>query len=496
MSDRTAQAVLSNLTLGTFTLVSALALAAPAAMAAPSEGSEETALPSLTDGEERGKRAVEATIAEKPALVVLSGATVLTAAGTSFSPGHVILEDGLIKAVGDGDPPALEGAHVVDASGMFITPGLIDTHSHLGVYAAPSSRAHGDGNEATAPTTAGVWAEHSFGPQDPGIQRAVAGGVTTIQVLPGSANLIGGRGVVLQMTPHRGSRAMRFPGAPETLKMACGENPKRVYGGRSSAPSTRMGNLRATRSAFLAAERHLKKLEEHAKKSSEPKKKKRFGPKKDQEDQSDPGPDRDLDLESLVGVLRGDILPQVHCYRADDMISMLQLADEFDFKIRSFHHATDAYKIRDILAEREVAASTWADWWGFKLEAYDAIPESAAMLAAAGGTAVIHSDSAVGIQRLNQEAAKAWHSGLHAGIELPRDEALRWITRNPAWVLGIDDQTGSLEVGKRADVVVWDGDPFSVYTGARWVFVGGVLRFDSNDTREWSDFELGQRGGR
>jgi len=258
-----------------------------------------------------------------------------------------------------------------------------------------------------------------------------------------------------------------------------------------------MGNLRATRSAFLAAERHLKKLEEHAKKSSEPKKKKkRFGPKKDQQDQSDPGPDRDLDLESLVGVLRGDILPQVHCYRADDMISMLQLADEFDFKIRSFHHATDAYKIRDILAEREVAASTWADWWGFKLEAYDAIPESAAMLAAAGGTAVIHSDSAVGIQRLNQEAAKAWHSGLHAGIKLSRDEALRWITRNPAWVLGIDDQTGSLEVGKRADVVVWDGDPFSVYTGARWVFVGGVLRFDSNDTRQWSDFELGQRGGR
>jgi len=457
---------------------------------------EPSPLPALQEAEERGKSPVEATVEEKPPLVVLEGATILTAAGTSFSPGHLILEDGRIKAIGEGNAPPMEGAHHIDASGMFITPGLIDTHSHLGVYAAPSSRAHWDGNEATAPTTPGVWAEHSFGPQDPGIQRAVAGGVTTIQVLPGSANLIGGRGVVLQMTPHRGSRAMRFPDAPETLKMACGENPKRVYGGRSSAPSTRMGNLRATRTAFLAAERYLSKLEEHAEKTAKPQKKKRFGPKKDQQDKNDPGPDRDLDLESLAGVLRGEILPQVHCYRADDMLSMLQLADEFGFSIRSFHHATDAYKIRDILAERKVAASTWADWWGFKLEAYDAIPESAAMLAAAGGIPVIHSDSAVGIQRLNQEAAKAWYSGLHAGIELSRDEALRWITFNPAWVLGIDDQTGTLEVGKRADIAVWDGDPFSIYTGARWVFVGGVLRFDSEDTRLWSDFELGQRGER
>ena len=453
-------------------------------------------LPSLRADEERGKRAVEATVQEKPALVILSGATVLTAAGASYSPGYIVLENGRIKALGEGAPPAIEGAHLIDTSGMFITPGIIDTHSHLGVYASPSSQAHGDGNEASAPTTPGVWAEHSFGPQDPGLQRAIAGGVTTIQVLPGSANLIGGRGVILQMTPHRGSRAMRFPGAPETLKMACGENPKRVYGGRGGAPSTRMGNLRATRSAFLAAERHLKKLSEHESKQSPPDAKRRKKPKKKQQEDTESGPDRDLDLESLVGVLRGEILPQVHCYRADDMLSMLQLADEFGFSIRSFHHATDAYKIRDILARKKVAASIWADWWGFKLEAYDAIPESAAMLAQAGGTPVIHSDSSIGIQRLNQEAAKAWYSGLHAGIELDRNEALRWITWNPAWALGIQDQTGSLEVGKRADVVVWDGDPFSIYTSARWVFVGGVLRYDSTDSRGWSDFELGQRGER
>jgi len=457
-------------------------------------------LPSLVAAEERGTRPLEESPEVVHKLIILDGASIMTATGKSFDSGHIVIDGGRIKALGEGPAPAMEGAHHIDASGMFITPGIIDTHSHLGVYAAPSSKAHGDGNEATAPTTAGVWAEHSFGPQDPGIQRAVAGGVTTIQVLPGSANLIGGRGVVLTMVPHRGSRAMRFPGAPETLKMACGENPKRVYGSRSSAPSTRMGNLRATRMAFIKAQRALAKLEEHeAKEASaaeEGTKKRKRRKDRDDHNDSDLGPERDLDTESLMGVLRGEILPQVHCYRADDMLSMLQLADEFGFRIRSFHHATDAYKIRDILAERQVAASIWADWWGFKLEAYDAIPQSAALLSEAGGLPVIHSDSSVGIQRLNQEAAKAWYAGLHAGIDVPREEALSWITLNPAWVLGIDQDTGSLEVGKRADLVVWNGDPFSVYSSARWVFIDGILRHDRSNTTRWSDFELGQGGER
>ena len=451
-------------------------------------------LPSLQQAEERGLRPLEDSPDIEYRLVVLDGATILTAAGKTFAPGYIVLDGGRIKSLGEGRAPTIEGAHVLDTTGMFITPGLIDTHSHLGVYAAPGSRAHGDGNEATAPTTAGVWAEHSFNPQDPGIQRAVAGGVTTIQVLPGSANLVGGRGVVLQMVPHRGSRAMRYPGAPETLKMACGENPKRVYGSRSSAPSTRMGNLRATRTAFLKAERYLAKLKKHEDKATRkgPTTKRRRDRDRDRDEEH--GPERDLDLESLVGVLRGEVLPQVHCYRADDMLSMLQLSDEFGFHIRSFHHATDAYKIRDILAERQVAASTWADSWTFKLEAYDAIPETPALLAEAGGLPVIHSDSAISIQRLNQEAAKAWYAGLHAGIEVSRDEALSWITLNPAWVLGIDHDTGSLETGKRGDLVVWDADPFSVYSSARWVFIEGVLRYDSKNTSTWSDFELGQGG--
>jgi imidazolonepropionase-like amidohydrolase len=171
---------------------------------------------------------------------------------------------------------------------------------------------------------------------------------------------------------------------------------------------------------------------------------------------------------------------------------MLQVADEFGFQVRSFHHATEAYKLRDVLAERGVGASVWADWWGFKLEAWDAVPEGAALLAEAGVKVAIHSDSDVGIQRLNQEAAKAYYAGVHAGIGVTEEEALRWITANPAWVLGIDGETGTLEVGKRADVVVWDAHPFSVYADADQVFVDGVLRWDQDRPQVWSDFELGR----
>jgi len=195
----------------------------------------------------------------------------------------------------------------------------------------------------------------------------------------------------------------------------------------------------------------------------------------------------------LIGVLRGEILPQVHCYRADDMLSFLQLADEFGFSIRSFHHALEAYKIRDILAEKEVSVSTWADWWGFKLEAYDGIPHNAALVAESGARAIIHSDSSVGIQRLNQEAAKAYYSGVHAGLNVDENEALRWITANPAWALGIDSEVGTLETGKRGDVVVWNGHPFSHYSSAHVVFIDGVRVHDSaTNPSPWSDFLTGQ----
>ena len=457
--------------------------------------SEAPAAEDLVAEELRGRRALEAKDTSPPERVLIVGANILTADGATYNGGSVAIADGKITYVGQSQPALGDDYTVVDGTGKWVTPGLIDTHSHLGVYPSPGARAHSDGNEATSPTTPGVWAEHSFWPQDPGIERAVAGGITTIQVLPGSANLIGGRGVVLEMVPRLGSRAMRFPGAPETVKMACGENPKRVYGGRSTAPSTRMGNLRGHRTAFLKAEKLRREWDLWAEKKAEHQSRpgKAKGPKgKAASDKGPSPPDRDLDAETLVGVLRGEILPQVHCYRADDMISMLQLADEFGFSIRSFHHALEAYKIRDILASKDVGASTWADWWGFKLEAYDGIPENAAMLHQAGGRSIIHSDSAVGIQRLNQEASKAMWSGRHAGIVVEEDDAIAWVSLNPAWALGIDHLTGSLTVGKRADLVLWDASPLSVYASAEQVYIGGVLRYDRAHPKVWSDFEIGQ----
>ncbi|HVX89285.1 MAG TPA: amidohydrolase, partial [Gemmatimonadales bacterium] len=354
-----------------------------------------------------------------------------------------------------------------------VTPGLIDAHSHLGVYAAPGTFAESDGNEATSPVTAEVWAEHSVWPQDPQMPLAVAGGITVIQVLPGSANLIGGRSVTLRLVPARTVQEMKFPNAPYGVKMACGENPKRVYQNRG--PSTRMGNMAGYRSAYLSAERYRRQWDAY-----------RRDPK------GEP-PARDLRNETLAGVLRGEILVQNHCYRADEMAQMLDLAREFGFRIRSFHHAVEAYKIADLLARDSVAVSIWYDWWGFKMESNDGIPENAAMVQAAGGRPVIHSDSEDGIQRLNQAAGQAMWAGNQAGIPVTREQAIRWITANPAWVLGIDSTTGTLEPGKSADVVLWSGDPFSVYSKAERVWNDGWLVFDRNDpAHQWqTDFNVG-----
>jgi imidazolonepropionase-like amidohydrolase len=346
------------------------------------------------------------------------------------------------------------------------------------VYASPGLTAHSDGNEMSAATTPQVRAADGYWPQDPQIDRARAAGVTTMQILPGSANLIGGRSVVVRTVP--GARSVddaRFEGAPSGLKMACGENPKRVHGDKGG-PMTRMGNMAGFRNAFLEATEYKNKHDAYAE-------------KKDDEDASPP--DRDLGLETLAGVLRGDILVHNHCYRADEMLGMLALADEFGFQIRSFHHAVEAYKIADELAEAGVSASVWADWWGFKAEAYDSTRANAAMLSAAGARAIIHSDSPNGIQRLNQEAAKAKAAGERAGLTISEDEALRWITANAAWALGVHEQTGTLEAGKMADVVVWSGNPLSVYTHAERVYLGGALVYDRDDARHQphTDFEVG-----
>ena len=403
---------------------------------------------------------------------ILKGATVLTGTGERLDNADVVMDGGKIIAVG----PGLDAGSmtVVDASGMWITPGVIDVHSHLGVYASPRVNAHSDGNEATAPNTAEVWAEHSVWPQDPGFVTALAGGVTSLQILPGSANLFGGRGVTLKNVPGQSVQEMKFPGAPHGLKMACGENPKRVYGNRGTAPSTRMGNVAGYRSAWIAAEDYRDKMAAAEKGQGE-------------------APMRDLQLETLVGVLDGEILVHNHCYRADEMAVMLDIAKEFGYKITAFHHGVEAYKVADMLRDNDTCAAIWADWYGFKMEAFDGIRENAAILDRAGTCTVMHSDDAIGIQRLNQESAKVIGAAARVGIDIAPERAVRWFTSNAAKALGIADVTGSLEPGKMADVTLWSGNPFSVYTKAERVYIDGALIFDRQNpaVNPVTDFSLG-----
>ncbi len=398
----------------------------------------------------------------------LVGATVYDGKGGVIENGTVLFRDGEVAAIGD-TSLSTDGYGVIDAAGKFVTPGIIDIHSHLGDYPSPAVDAHSDGNEATSPTTPEVWAEHSVWPQDPGFSRAMAnGGITSLQVLPGSANLMGGRSATLKNVPSRTVQGMKFPDAPYGFKMACGENPKRVYGNRGRMPSTRMGNFAVNRQTWYDAKVYAD------------------GDRKK----------RDLANETLAGVLDGDILVHNHCYRADEMALVMDMAKEMGYRVTAFHHAVEAYKIGDLLRENDVCSAIWADWYGFKMESYDGIPENAALLQQADACVVIHSDDANGIQRLNQEAAKAQAAGARMGIAIPDAQVISWITHNAAKAMGIDSMTGSLETGKMADIVLWNGDPLSVYSRPEQVWIDGALMYDANDRkrRPVSDFELGQQG--
>jgi imidazolonepropionase-like amidohydrolase len=427
--------------------------------------------------------------------VLIQHATVLTGTGQRLDDADVLLRDGKIVAVGSAlQAPA--DATRVDGTGKWVTPGIIDVHSHLGVYASPNVSANSDGNEMTSPTTPNVWAEHSIWPQDPGFATALAGGITSLQILPGSANLIGGRGVTLKNVPATTYQAMKFPGAPWGLKMACGENPKRVYG-QKSGPGTRMGNVAGYRAAFIDASEYISK---NAPKNQKPKKRRWWqgssnGNGNGADSEKDTGGKRDLKLDTLAGAINGDIQVHIHCYRADEMTTMLDLAKEFGFKVAAFHHGVEAYKIADRLAQEGVCGALWADWWGFKMEAFDGIQENIALVdRPANSCAIVHSDSDEGIQRLNQEAAKVIAHSKLAGMDIPPERAIRWLTQNPAKALGILDRTGTLEPGKMADVVIWNGTPFSVYAKAERVYIDGALIFDRNDRTHQpvSDFMLGQ----
>ena len=416
-----------------------------------------------------------------PTNTIFRNANIYDGEGNELINTDLIIKDGKVVAIGI-DLPSSDDLKEIDASGKWITPGIIDIHSHMGVYPAPSVKTSSDGNEATSPVTAEVWAEHSIWVQDPQYALALKGGVTTFHVLPGSANLIGGRGVTAKNLQRNTINSMKFPDAPHSLKMACGENPKRVYGNRGQMPSTRMGNAAGYRKSWIKAQSYLSKLDEYEAKSDEAK-------------ELSYKPTRDLELETLAGVLRDEILVHNHCYRADEMATMIEIAKEFNYKITAFHHAVEAYKIADLLAENNICAALWADWWGFKHEAYDMVQANIAIVDQARngtGCAIVHSDDEIGIQHLNVEAAKALSAGIKAGFNISKARAINWITSNPAKAAGIYDQTGSLKVGKNADVVLWSKNPFSIYALAEKVYIDGAIAFDrSSGLEPSSDFDVG-----
>lgn len=412
------------------------------------------------------------------AVTVIRHATVFDGEGGRIEDGTVVLADGVIQAVGGPETPAPSGAYEIDGQGKFVTPGVIDVHSHLGDYPSPGVPGNSDGNEATSPVRPEVWAEHSVWPQDPGFSRALMnGGVTTLQILPGSANLFGGRSVTLKNVPARTVQGMKFPGAPYGLKMACGENPKRVYGSKGNMPQTRMGNIALTRATWIKAQAYKRKWDKYNKNGGDM-------------------PERDLAMDTLMGVLNGQILVHNHCYRADEMALMLDLAKEMGYHITAFHHAVEAYKIADLLKANGTCAAVWADWWGFKMEAYDGIKENLAWLDRAGACAMIHSDDPNGIQRLNQEVAKVLGYARAAGVNISEEHAWTWLSYNPAKALGVADKTGSLRPGKMADVVLWNANPFSTYARPERVWIDGALLYYSGNPRlrPVTDFELGQPG--
>jgi imidazolonepropionase-like amidohydrolase len=450
----------------------ALGLGGCATTGASRKAESQAPAPALPGGSPTAEASWTSTYRPWPGVAtVISNVTIFDGKGGRIDNGAVRFEGG--KVVSIGPSVNMGGATVIDGRGKWVTPGIIDIHSHLGNYPSPGVAAHSDGNEITSPVRPEVWAIHSVWPQDPGFSRALAGGVTVLHVLPGSANLFGGRGATLKNVYGRTAQDMLMPAAPWSLKMACGENPKRVYGSRNQMPGTRMGNVALMRQTWANARDYQAKL------------KTAKGPQK-----------RDLQMETLAGVLDGTILVQNHCYRADEMANIIQLSHEFGYKVSAFHHAVEAYKIADLLKAEGICAALWADWWGFKMESYDGIQENLPFVHAAGACAITHSDDADGIQRLNQETAKALGHGRAMGLQIRDEEAWTWIAINPAKALGIADKVGSLEPGKQADVVLWNGNPLSVYSRPQMVWVDGALLYDSNDPkrRPVSDFELGQPG--
>ncbi|HXB23027.1 MAG TPA: amidohydrolase [Candidatus Solibacter sp.] len=383
--------------------------------------------------------------------IVIRGGTLLTVTHGRIENGSIYIHNGKIAAIGK-TVQAPSNSTVIDAAGKWVMPGIIDSHSHIAL--------DDDVNEATSPITPHMMMKDAFDYNDKGIYRALAGGVTTSLLLHGSANMIGGQAIVIKHKYGLGRDELLFPGAPQSIKFASGENPKRVYGGKGQLPSTRMGNFEVMRQAFTEAREYMRDWDD-------------YNTKAKNGDKEAHAPKKDLKLEALADVLRGKLLVQIHCYRADEFLTEMAIAKEFGYKIRAFHHAVEAYKVADQMAANGVAIATWPDWWGFKYEAWDGIPWNAAISMRKGVRVAIKSDSGDTTRRLNQEAAKIMHYG-----NVSEDDALKMITLNPAWIIGVDDRVGSLDVGKDADISIWNSYPLSSAAVADEVLIDGDVYFD------------------
>jgi imidazolonepropionase-like amidohydrolase len=393
-----------------------------------------------------------------PVLVAIVGGTILTvgAQGT-IQKGTVLIRDGKIVAVGrDVQVPA--GATVIDASGRYLMPGIIDCHSHTAIEE--------NVNECSDSVTAEVRIADVIDHHDVNIYRQLGGGVTTLNVLHGSCNTIGGQNAVIKLRWGKPPEELVFKDAPRGIKFALGENPKRANfraPGPPRYPATRMGVEVVLREAFQGARAYKREWDEYEKEV------KAAGPKGDKP----LAPRKNLRLEELKDILDGKVYVHAHCYRADEILMLIRVAEEFGFKIRTFQHVLEGYKVASEIARHGAGASTFSDWWAYKMEAYDAIPYNAAIMAAHGVIVSMNSDSDELARRLYWEAAKAVKYG---GVS--ETEALKMVTLNPAWQLGIVERVGSIEVGKDADIAIFSRHPFAPDTRVEQTLVDGIVYFD------------------
>jgi len=396
-----------------------------------------------------------ATPPDAPSVVLIQNATILTVSHGTIEHGSILIKDGKIAEVGQ-SVKAPKDAQVIDAAGQYVMPGIIDCHSHIAV--------DGSVNEGSVSVSSMANIADVLDPDDIDIYRDLAGGVTVANVLHGSANSIGGQTQVIKLRWGQPASKLPFEGALPGIKFALGENPKRsnfsIPGQPRRYPTTRMGVEETIRGAFTEARDYKKAWDDYNKRFNAGEK-------------SLIPPRRDLKLEPLVEVLEGKRYVHSHCYREDEILMLLRVAKEFGFKVRTFQHVLEGYKVADEIAAAGVGASTFSDWWAYKVEAYDAIPYNAALMTRRGVVVSINSDDAEEATHLNQEAAKSMKFG-----GLSHDEALKMVTLNPALQLGIDRRVGTIDVGKDADLAIYNHDPLSAYAVVQKTLIDGRVYFD------------------